>query len=133
MMENARTERALNMADGRLLHSVADLSAREGHPPDEMILILLDQAVRQRRRMDRAHRNWDALSPREKQVAALICESLTGRQIAARLFISPETVKTHVRHVLRKFSISSRRELRRLLTDWDLSPWLSSERLPLIN
>ena len=90
-----------------------------------MILILLDQAVSDRRRMDRAHRSWEALSPRERQVAALVCEGLTGRQIAAQLVLSPETVKTHVRHILRKFNISSRRELRRLLADWDLSPgWL---------
>ena len=111
-------------ADEGLLRSVRDLSEREGHPPDEMILILLDQAVALRRRMDRAHRSWDALSPREKQVAALICQDLTGRQIAAKLVISPETVKTHARNILRKFRISSRAELRRLLAGWDLTPWL---------
>jgi len=119
--------------DGDLLRSVRDLSAREGYQPNEMILILLDQAVRDRRRMDRAHRSWDALSPREKQVAALVCSGLTGRQIAVRLVVSPETVKTHVRHILRKFNLSSRRELGRLLADWDLTPWLSGEWSPLMN
>jgi DNA-binding CsgD family transcriptional regulator len=132
-VEGAYAGRSSGLADERLLHSVKDLSAREGHPPDEMILILLDQAVNQRRRMDRAHRSWDALSPREKQVAALVCEGLTGRQAAAKLFISPETVKTHVRHILRKFSISSRGELRRLLAGWDLSPWLSGEHSSFVD
>lgn len=83
--------------------------------------------------MDRAHRSWDALSPREKQVAALVCAGLTGRQIAARLVVSPETVKTHVRHILRKFNLSSRRDLGRLLADWDLTPWLGGEWSPLIS
>jgi len=116
-----------NSADDDLLCSVRDLSAREGHQPDEMILILLDQAVKNRCRMDRAHRSWETLSPREKQVAALVCTGLTGRQIAARLVLSPETIKTHARHILRKFNLSSRRDLCRLLSDWDLSPWLDAE------
>ena len=112
-----------------LLRSVQNLSAREGYPPDEMILMLLEQAVSDRRRLDHSHRSWESLSTRERQVTALVCEGLTGRQIAARLVLSPETIKTHVRHILRKFNISSRRELRRLLADWDLSPWLPDEHM----
>jgi len=110
-----------------LLRSVETLSAREGYPPDEMILVLLEQAVNDRSRLDHAHRSWESLSTRERQVTALVCEGLTGRQIAARLVLSPETIKTHMRHILRKFNISSRRELRRLLADWDLGPWLIDE------
>ena len=119
--------------DDDLLRSVQDISEREGFQPEEMILILLGQAVKDRRKMDRAHRSWDALSPREKQVAALVCTGLTGRQIAARLVLSPETVKTHVRHILRKFNLSSRRELGRLLSDWDFTPWLGGEWSSLMN
>lgn len=112
-----------------LLRSVQNLSVREGYPPDEMILVLLEQAVSDRRRLDHSHRSWESLSTRERQVTALVCEGLTGRQIAARLVLSPETIKTHVRHILRKFNIASRRELRRLLADWDLSPWLPDEHM----
>ena len=133
VVERANTNNISDWADDDLLRSVRDLSVREGHQPDEMILILLDQAVKNRRQMDRAHRSWSALSPREKQVAALVCTGLTGRQIAAKLVVSPETVKTHVRHILRKFNLSSRRELCRLLADWDFSPWLSGEWSPLMN
>jgi len=115
-------------AGGDLLQSVEALSARDGCPPEEMILLLLEQAINERRRMDHAHRSWELLSARERQVTALVCEGLTGRQVAARLVLSPETIKTHVRHILRKFNISSRRELRRLLADWDLRPWLTDER-----
>jgi len=133
VVERTNAVQVSSTVDDDLLRSVRDLSAREGYQPDEMILILLDQAVKNRRQMDRTHRSWDALSPREKQVAALVCAGLTGRQIAARLVISPETIKTHVRHILRKFNLSSRRELRRLLTDWDFSPWLSGKWSPLKN
>ena len=133
VVERTNAVQVSGTVDDDLLRSVRDLSAREGYQPDEMILILLDQAVKNRRQMDCTHRSWDALSPREKQVAALVCAGLTGRQIAARLVISPETIKTHVRHILRKFNLSSRRELRRLLTDWDFSPWLSGKWSPLKN
>jgi DNA-binding CsgD family transcriptional regulator len=67
---------------------------------------------------------WGFLSAREQQVAALTCLNFTNRQIAARLRITPETAKTHVRNVLRKFDLHSKAELRRALADWDFSAWL---------
>ena len=133
VVERANAVQISSTVDDDLLRSVRNLSAREGYQPDEMILILLNQAVKNRHLKDRAHRSWDALSPREKQVAALVCAGLTGRQIAARLVVSPETIKTHVRHILRKFNLSSRRELCRMLADWDFSPWLSGKWSPLKN
>ena len=60
---------------------------------------------------------------REQQIAALACMNYTNRQIAAHLFISPETVKTHMRNVLRKFDLHSKAELRQTLGDWDFSSW----------
>jgi len=128
-LERAQADGQLAYATAdELLRSVESLSAREGYPPDEMILVLLEQAVSDRHRLDHTHRSWDSLSTRERQVAALVCQGLTGRQVAAHLVLSPETIKTHVRHILRKFNISSRRELRRLLADWDLNPWLVDAR-----
>ena len=53
----------------------------------------------------------------ERQVVLLTRRGLTNRQIAAALVISPETVKTHVRHALEKFGLSSKAELRLLLLD----------------
>jgi two-component system nitrate/nitrite response regulator NarP len=63
------------------------------------------------------------LSPREQQVVALTCLNLTNRQIAAKLVITPETAKTHVRNILRKFNLHSKVELREALSDWDFSDW----------
>jgi DNA-binding NarL/FixJ family response regulator len=108
---------------GGLLQRVESLAEREKRAPDEVILSLLSQALEAQRSSDSAHQHWEALSPREKQVTALVCAGLTGRQAAARLVISPETVKTHMRHILRKFSLRSRRELRSELEGWDLSAW----------
>ena len=108
---------------GDVLQRVASLAEDEKRAPDDVIFSLLRQALETQRSADRAHQHWNALSPREKQVAALACAGLTGRQTAARLVVSPETVKTHMRHILRKFGIGSRRELRQMLEGWDLGAW----------
>jgi DNA-binding NarL/FixJ family response regulator len=50
------------------------------------------------------------LSPREREVLALLAEGLRNREIAERLFVSETTVKTHVRHVLEKLRLRNRAE-----------------------
>jgi predicted ATPase/DNA-binding CsgD family transcriptional regulator len=51
------------------------------------------------------------LTPRELQVARLIGEGLSNREIADRLFISPRTVESHVQHILQKFGFGSRAQV----------------------
>jgi DNA-binding NarL/FixJ family response regulator len=48
------------------------------------------------------------LSHRESEVLALIVAGCTNRAIAARLVVGDETVKTHVRAVLRKLDVPDR-------------------------
>jgi PAS domain S-box-containing protein len=50
------------------------------------------------------------LSPREREVLALLARGLTGEQIAARLVLSPETVRTHIRNAREKLGASTRVE-----------------------
>jgi DNA-binding CsgD family transcriptional regulator len=54
---------------------------------------------------------WGSLTPTEAKVVELICEGLTNRQIGERMFVSPETVKTHLSHIFRKLGLNSRAEL----------------------
>jgi DNA-binding NarL/FixJ family response regulator len=50
------------------------------------------------------------LTPREWEVLDLLCDDMSTDGIAAALFLSPETVRSHVKNVLRKLRVSSRRE-----------------------
>lgn len=51
------------------------------------------------------------LTPRETQVAALIAQGCSNREIAARLVIAPRTAEGHVERLLRKLGLTSRTQL----------------------
>jgi PAS domain S-box-containing protein len=50
------------------------------------------------------------LSPREREVLGLLARGLTGEQIAERLVLSPETIRTHIRNAREKLGASTRVE-----------------------
>jgi DNA-binding NarL/FixJ family response regulator len=53
----------------------------------------------------------DQLTRREREVAAVVTEGATNKEIAQRLGISVLTVKDHVHHILAKTGLSSRAAL----------------------
>jgi DNA-binding CsgD family transcriptional regulator len=56
-------------------------------------------------------REEDPLTPREREIAGLVAEGLTNRQIAARLTISPRTAEGHVERILSKLGFTSRTQI----------------------
>jgi DNA-binding CsgD family transcriptional regulator len=57
---------------------------------------------------------WEALTPTEHQVALLVTDGCTNREISVLLTISQHTVNTHLRHIFGKLGVRSRVELARL-------------------
>jgi len=60
----------------------------------------------------------DQLTRREREVANLVAEGMTNRQIAEQLYISERTAQTHVQHILTKLGFSGRAQI----ATWITSP-----------
>ena len=104
--------------------TLSTLAQHEGRPEHELIPDILAAGLSQYRSVEEFWPKWETLSPRERDIAALTCLGYTNRQISARLSLSPETIKTHVRNVLLKFGVKSKAELRHILANWDFSGWM---------
>lgn len=100
-----------------------DLAQQEQRTPEEMASRLLREGFQRRQSESDLWQRWHSLSAREQEVAALACLGYTNKQIASRLGVSAETVKTHLHHALTKFNLRARAELRLQLADWDFSAW----------
>ena len=68
-------------------------------------------ATRTRGARGRPTTGWASLTPTELKVVALAVEGLTNPDIAGRLFMSRDTVKTHLSHVYAKLDVTNRTEL----------------------
>ncbi|MFE1768269.1 response regulator transcription factor [Streptomyces angustmyceticus] len=51
------------------------------------------------------------MTPRERQIAQLVSEGLTNKEIATRLVIAPRTAEGHVQRILTKLGFSSRAQI----------------------
>src|SRR6266571_1256110 len=58
---------------------------------------------------------FKGLTQREQDIALLVCQGLSNRQIAERLYLSPKTVETHLTRVFAKLNVSARGDLKGLL------------------
>ena len=62
----------------------------------------------------------EALSEREVEVVRLLATELTGPEIAGRLFVSVNTLRTHTRHIFTKLGVTTRRAAVRRAADLGL-------------
>jgi DNA-binding NarL/FixJ family response regulator len=56
----------------------------------------------------KATQTQKSLSKREREIMELLSQGLTGEQVAERLFLSPETIKTHIRNAMGKLEANTR-------------------------
>lgn len=68
-------------------------------------------AQRGRGERKRPSSGWDSLTPTELDVVRLVGEGLPNKDIATRLFVSPRTIQSHLRHVYNKLGLGSRVQL----------------------
>jgi DNA-binding NarL/FixJ family response regulator len=108
-------------SDTELLYSGLDSGARgyalKDGTPRELVEALrtvagggtyVDPRLRPALLSRRATRGLPALSRREREIMDLLAQGLTGEMVAERLFLSSETVKTHIRNAMNKLEASTR-------------------------
>ena len=54
------------------------------------------------------HGDWSGLTGRQREIVAWAARGMSNKQIARQLGISPETVKTHLRHVFEREGVHGR-------------------------
>lgn len=109
--------------DPELSARLRQAAERRGRSPQALVHDLLVDGLEQALRRRQVQTALDQLTPRQQQVAKLTTRGYTNYQIAEALVVSPETVKTHIRHVLEKFDIASKADLRVLLLDLKIRWW----------
>jgi DNA-binding NarL/FixJ family response regulator len=95
---------------GRIAEFLRGVARGEAALSGEIARRLLDEVRNGGRRSGVPDAIARALSAREVEVLLLLDEHLGTDQIARRLFISEHTVRSHVKSLLRKLGVSSRRE-----------------------
>lgn len=120
--ETTAAYRAASSQEPMVLELTPDMAAavrraarQRSTTPQDLLQELLIHALHREQRRTRARKRLLALTKREREVAELAGSGCTNREIAGKLVISPETVKTHMRHILAKLSLASKLDLRMLL------------------
>jgi predicted ATPase/DNA-binding CsgD family transcriptional regulator len=79
---------------------------------------------------DDSRQRGTELSPREREVAALLADGLTNRQIAERLVVTQRTVASHIEHILEKLGFASRHQAGVWAAEHGLQADIATERGP---
>jgi len=102
----------------RLRQVVADELRRSGRVDEVGVVAELDHSTTEIERITLVRvattaRVKEPLSPRELEVLSLLVAGRTTTEICASLFVSVDTVKTHVRHLFHKLGVNDRRSAAR--------------------
>jgi DNA-binding CsgD family transcriptional regulator len=107
-------------AAGRRDDGIRELTRAEGEMAALGAARFRDEAARELRRLGRrvtarqrrgGGEGLDVLSGREREIAELVADGRTNREIGAELFLSEKTVEGHLTRVFGKLAVSSRAEL----------------------
>jgi DNA-binding NarL/FixJ family response regulator len=94
-----------------LLQAIEKVHAGEVWLDSSIITGLLDELSPNNKYKDPEEAKIASLSPREREVIALIGEGLRNKEIGKRLFISETTVRHHLTSIFNKLGVSERLEL----------------------
>jgi DNA-binding NarL/FixJ family response regulator len=113
LREAGRAEQALEEVT-RAAEAFAAYGARRHLAAADQELRRLGSRVHRGQRRAGAAGGFASLTARKREIAALIADRLTNREIAQRLFLSEKTIETHLRNVFHKLGVTSRVEVARI-------------------
>jgi DNA-binding NarL/FixJ family response regulator len=91
-----------------LIEGIKVVAAGEGLLSPTVTRRLIEEFVHQPGPSHEPHAPLDALTQREREVLSLVGAGLSNREMAAQLYISEATVKTHIRRILMKLGLRDR-------------------------
>lgn len=91
-----------------IIAAIRRLIAGEPLLSPTQVIEMLRLATRERERNREAEQALAQLTPRERDVLQALAEGLSDKEIAQQLFISTETVRTHMVNILGKLGVESR-------------------------
>ena len=92
----------------QLVGAVRTVAAGDALLAPALVRRLIEDFVRRPAPGARPPAEFDDLTEREREVLTLIAHGLANAEIAARLFVSEATVRTHVTHILAKLGLRDR-------------------------
>jgi len=91
-----------------LVHAVRVVAAGDALVSPSVMRRLIADFVAQPQRVRTEPVTLDVLTPREREVLALVARGLSNAEISTTLVVAPQTTKTHVGHILRKLNLRDR-------------------------
>jgi DNA-binding CsgD family transcriptional regulator len=110
-----------------LMPALEELAYLHQQDVEQVARELLVTAVHKRLADATYLQQWQELTRREKQTVALVCLGFTNQEIAERMIISVNTVKTHIRNIFNKFNVNSKTDLQLIFAGWDFTEWSELE------
>lgn len=97
-----------DIRSGQLVEAVRTVAAGQALLSPSITRKLIERFILAGPAAQEAPRELGELTPREREVLLLIAEGLSNAEIAARLYLSEATVKTHVNRLLAKLRLRDR-------------------------
>ena len=111
---------------GRLADNIRSVSRGEVLLAPSVAAKVVQQLSRLQEKTGRQEEALNALTPREREVFFLASKGMKNSEIAAELYLSEKTIKTHLRNIYNKLNLTSKAELRLFAVRMGLSPGAES-------
>jgi DNA-binding NarL/FixJ family response regulator len=107
---------------GRLADNIRSIHRGEVLLAPSVAAKVVQQLSRLQEETGRQEEALNALTPREREVFFLASRGMKNAEIAADLYLSEKTIKTHLRNIYNKLNLTSKAELRLFAVRMGLSP-----------